>query len=264
MTKHLLPPEVEEYRTVFEQTQIESIRLLAKKGPTGRYDSKFGGEPYFPRDFQYPLDEDGKPMKLLAQVNFEDMPALKNYPKRGILQFYLTTNDVAYGLDYEPPHQQRYFRILYFEEVLRDEGKLVSDFSFLPAKKPNDEDFPVESESKITFTRQIELMTPFDYRFRETVPIPSAVWTFDVELKYEEMHDAFHHKVGGYGAFVQGDPRLESCTDYSSYTHLLFQIASDDDIDCCWGDGGVANFFITEEDLKNRFFDRVLYNWDCS
>ena len=31
-----------------------------------------------------------------------------------------------------------------------------------------------------------------------------------------------------------------------------------------WGDGGVANFFITEDDLKNREFNHVNYNWDCT
>lgn len=30
-----------------------------------------------------------------------------------------------------------------------------------------------------------------------------------------------------------------------------------------WGDSGVANFFITEEDLKNHRFENVNYNWDC-
>ncbi|MDE5859478.1 MAG: DUF1963 domain-containing protein, partial [Oscillospiraceae bacterium] len=31
-----------------------------------------------------------------------------------------------------------------------------------------------------------------------------------------------------------------------------------------WGDMGVANFFISENDLKNLDFSKVAYNWDCS
>ena len=34
--------------------------------------------------------------------------------------------------------------------------------------------------------------------------------------------------------------------------------------DIMWGDVGVANFFIRPEDLKNKDFSKVLYNWDCS
>jgi len=29
-------------------------------------------------------------------------------------------------------------------------------------------------------------------------------------------------------------------------------------------DGGVANFFITREDLVQRNFHKVMYTWDCS
>ncbi|ETJ18863.1 hypothetical protein Q604_UNBC18576G0001, partial [human gut metagenome] len=30
-----------------------------------------------------------------------------------------------------------------------------------------------------------------------------------------------------------------------------------------WGDGGVCNFFINKDKLKNLDFSDVLYNWDC-
>lgn len=29
-----------------------------------------------------------------------------------------------------------------------------------------------------------------------------------------------------------------------------------------WGDFGVANFFISKDDLKNKNFTKILYNWD--
>lgn len=30
-----------------------------------------------------------------------------------------------------------------------------------------------------------------------------------------------------------------------------------------WGDGGVANFLINQEDLKKGDFSNILYYWDC-
>ena len=36
-----------------------------------------------------------------------------------------------------------------------------------------------------------------------------------------------------------------------------------EDVEIMWGDSGVGNFFISEEDLKNLNFENVLYNWDC-
>ncbi|WP_368500184.1 DUF1963 domain-containing protein [Kingella sp. (in: b-proteobacteria)] len=48
---------------------------------------------------------------------------------------------------------------------------------------------------------------------------------------------------------------------------MLLQLdsdAGDDGIDkVLWGDAGVANFFITPEDLQLRDFSHVLFTWDC-
>ena len=30
-----------------------------------------------------------------------------------------------------------------------------------------------------------------------------------------------------------------------------------------WGDSGVGQFLIHEDDLRRRDFSRVVYNWDC-
>ncbi len=51
-----------------------------QKTETGRYDSKIAGDPYFPKHEPYPEDESGRPMKLLAQINFADMPGLPDFP----------------------------------------------------------------------------------------------------------------------------------------------------------------------------------------
>ncbi|MGN1033047.1 MAG: DUF1963 domain-containing protein, partial [Intestinibacter sp.] len=80
----------------------------------------------------------------------------------------------------------------------------------------------------------------------------------------EEYNSGDGIKIGGYPFFTQEDPREY---DYGGYNTLLLQIDSidddDEDIHIMWGDSGVGNFFISAEDLKNRDFSNVLYNWDC-
>lgn len=74
-----------------------------------------------------------------------------------------------------------------------------------------------------------------------------------------------NHWLLGYPYFTQSDPR-EYEEKYRYYDTLLFQMDSDygeEEDDILWGDAGVANFFMNREDLKNRNFDKVLYNWDC-
>lgn len=74
---------------------------------------------------------------------------------------------------------------------------------------------------------------------------------------------SFQHKLGGYPEFVKQDPREEGYLE--NHKILLFQLISEcyeGNAEICWGDGGLANFFITEKDLINKNFEKVLYHWD--
>ena len=74
--------------------------------------------------------------------------------------------------------------------------------------------------------------------------------------------NGFGHKIGGYPAFTQEDPREED----TSYDFLMLQLDSEfgDGKDrILWGDAGICNFFINSEKLKNLDFSDVIYNWDC-
>lgn len=53
------------------------------------WESRVGGMPYLPLNEKYPTNSEGTPLKLLAQINFAQMPKLENYPEKGILQFLL-------------------------------------------------------------------------------------------------------------------------------------------------------------------------------
>jgi uncharacterized protein YwqG len=69
--------------------------------------------------------------------------------------------------------------------------------------------------------------------------------------------------VGGFPHFTQGDYRPKD------YSELLLQIDSFDYNDgyentVMWGDGGVINFFIKPENLKNADFSDVYIGGDCS
>lgn len=71
-------------------------------------------------------------------------------------------------------------------------------------------------------------------------------------------------QIGGYGYFTQWDPRTED--HLSEYNVVLLQIDTDygaDEYTIMWGDGGIGNFFIQEDKLKQLDFSSVLYNWDC-
>ncbi|MEG0366532.1 MAG: DUF1963 domain-containing protein, partial [Coprobacillus sp.] len=70
------------------------------------------------------------------------------------------------------------------------------------------------------------------------------------------------HRIGGYPYFTQYDPRE---SDMEEHQILLLQIDTDsiDDKEIMWGDCGVGNFFITDNDLKSLDFSKVFFTWDC-
>ena len=93
----------------------------------------------------------------------------------------------------------------------------------------------------------------------------SSYYDLPDEILYEDEFNEFSgfgHKMFGYPAFTQEDPR--SSEKYDDYI-LLLQIDSVGigDKEIMWGDSGICNFFITKKDLENKNFSKVLYNWDC-
>ena len=242
-------------------------------------DSKFGGTPYIPKDGTLPTSVDGKPLFMLAQINCEQLPENTLYPKKGLLQFWIAATEAPlYGLDYEAPCSNDFKRVIYyptFGEALPIDD-FINDYTF------DDENLPFNSK------RQFALHFKKD---TESIPLEERD---DTQLFFEKWNEAFSthittideffdevpddiceeinayllkeptgHKIGGYPYFIEYDPREEN----DPHTFLLLQIDIDniEGEEICWGNlGGVANFFISPEDLAACQFDNVLYNWDCS
>jgi len=258
-----LPTELEEYRSQIETTIKSYIKITAKpENNLTPWQSKFGGTPYFPKGQQYPKDSKGKPLFLLAQINFAELPRLEPFPPHGILQFYIADNDL-YGLQFEDMIKQENFRICYFSEIFKDAGRLVTDFSFLPSSTF----LPVSRQCSLAFELNQQPISAYDYQFEANIfnnrnfPEPRENF-YEFLDNYEKLFRADGHKLGGYPYFTQSDPRWNE--KYKSMDlKLLLQVDTDSNANIMWGDAGVANFFIMESDLKKSVFSEVMYNWDC-
>lgn len=259
-----LPEELKPYREQIEKTLKPTVRVKAAKRKTTPFESKFGGNPYMPKGFEHPRDGEGNAMLLFAQINFEEVPHIEPMPQRGILQFFLSPTDDVYGLDFGDPTNQENFRVVYHAEVNRDETQLVTDFSYVP--EVDDEMPQICSEGRMSFELQHLPVSTESYEFEQLLDIDLEQETdrpnetlWDV---YVDVAEGEGHKIGGYPYFTQYDPR-ENDEEYQEYNILLFQADVDSDINLMFGDSGIANFFIKEEDLKQLNFSDVLYNWDC-
>ena len=81
---------------------------------------------------------------------------------------------------------------------------------------------------------------------------------------YRDIAQGSYHKLGGHPEFTQQDPRQEH-DGFDNYTINLLTMFSEDaeKFVTVWGDQGTANWLITPEQLKNRDFSKVLFEWSC-
>ena len=242
-------------------------------------DSKLGGIPYIPQGGALPTSVDGKPLFMLAQINCEQLPENTLYPKKGLLQFWIAATEAPlYGLDYEAPCSNDFKQVIYyptFGEALPIDD-FINDYTFdnenLPFNskrqfalhfKKDTESISLEERAatQLFFEKWNEAfstqITTIDEFFEE---VPNDICE---EINASLLKEPTGHKIGGYPYFTQVDPREEN----DPHTLLLLQIDIDNvgGEEICWGnEGGVANFFVSPEDMANCKFDDVLYNWDCS
>lgn len=282
-----LPDEMEKDREILEKTLkkiifMETERINDVEGlPVTT--SKFGGNPYFPKNADYPKNENGVPLSMLAQINFNEIftqqniseeleqdSELKYLPRKGILSFFIDYYDDVLGSDFGKNEKKTGYRVMYFPEI-EDSANLISDFRFLDQK--TDSFYPVvDGEYKLSFQILDQMVTMESCEWEKI--IGKEPYDYLEELNedsqdevYETYNDAYSggHQIGGYPFFTQWDPRA-AYENLDKYNFLLFQLDSDfqNKKNIMWGDAGIGNFFINIEDLKKLDFSNVLYTWDCS
>lgn len=218
------------------------------------WQSKFCGLPYLPEKNVYPRNSQGKYLYMIAQINFEELPRLEPYPEKGILQFWIEDDDL-YGMNFNDQTKQDSFKVVYYSDVQQE--NLVTDFSFLP--HPEYSPFTnTSAEYSLNFLQKKMPPCISDYHYHKFFSETDEAF----DETYIETYDSNGHRIGGYAHFTQEDPR-DWRNPHKEKEHLLLQIDTDDENQIMWGDCGVANFFISENDLKKKEFNNILYNYDC-
>ncbi|ADL34578.1 hypothetical protein bpr_I1843 [Butyrivibrio proteoclasticus B316] len=245
-----------------------------EKADIGLTDSKFGGYPYWPSNMEYPVNSEGDKLILLAQINLSDVSD-NRLPETGILQFFISCDDIN-GLDDEKGYKVVYHKDIdpsVTEASVKELGiRAASDLDH-----ENDEYMPLSKSYSLTFSEDTDFIGSSCNTF-ESVVAGELKSLYNIDMNEVEidgyyklygflnaddsdyLSEAFSnagHKMFGYPFFTQEDPRDNGENDI-----LLFQMDSDYK-DIMWGDSGVGGFFISEENLKNLDFDKVVYNWDC-
>jgi uncharacterized protein YwqG len=282
-----LPRVMAPYRDKIQHSALPYNAVNAQRIPSKPWESKFLGHPYLPKDFTYPRDRDGVAMRLLAQLNFAEMPPLPGYPTSGILQFYISpqmTSSAVFGslnTDVKSAEEhflqmlnQAYFRVVYHENISTDPAQLQQNTPFLIDNEHTV--LPISSEARLSFSPEIGYVLDGDYRFLRFLgqnpfdfydKVAGDNSSSDFRDGLREAYFKFAHKnplawVGGYAWFVQHDPRqMRPNEDWLLLLEIRSTSASEG-AEILWGDAGIGCFFIKRDDLQRRDFSKVLYYWD--
>lgn len=248
------------------------------------YSSKLGGVAYFPKEQEYPRNKDGQPLALVAQLNLSEIFAdssiaeacdadciLKSYPRTGMLSFFNDATDDLMGLEFKEPFSKTGYRVVYFPEIIKsDDSIALAEFNELAEIASDDcygalgmdQSYLITSSLKYTIP-SLEIATLDDenlLKFHDYTEnqLDEESGEDVIEALYDQASEICQgHAIGGYPMLTQSDPRREN----DDRAILLFQLDSVGDV--MLGDCGSMQFFISEEDLKNRDFSNVLYDWAC-
>lgn len=255
--------ELPEPLSPFREKLLDSKRSFIEieptlEAPAHPWQSCFGGRPYLPKGVSFPTSPEGEHLFFLAQINLSETPDLPPFPKQGMLQFYIF-DDAFFGMHPDDPYRQDHFRVVYHPEVVTDLSALQTDFSFLRSYG----DLPVypHLSSGMEFEKEEEVVPLTDQFFSRHLGSDFFKQFGELEWPlynyYGEQTSSEGHKMGGYAHFAQEDPRNEE------ELILLFQMDTDAEMEIMWGDMGTAKFFISEENLSNLDFSRVMFYWDA-
>lgn len=261
----------EMYERLKEKTELPVVRFTLKKETAGIFDSKIGGAFYVPKGMEVPKNEDtGNPLYLLTQLNFSQIPHIEDFPEKGVLQIFIAGDDDVYGMDFDDQTNQSCWCVRFIEEL----PEIISEEYIYETAWDEETALPmfkVENQYKLVGEMDRQTISYCDYRFEEYLGKycqgiigDEAISMADIEDDIMEILwnklSPYACQLGGYPCFTQSDPR-EYTEDIREAEILLFQLDTVEDI--MWGDSGVGNFFISREDLKNKDFSKVVYNWDC-
>lgn len=270
-----------------EATAMPAFKLIVDKETTPSLTgSKLAGLPYWPHDLPFPEPEhkglsSDEHLALLAQIDLADLGGDPRLPDHGLLQFFVTTDDLS-GLEFDVPMDtQRHFKVVWHETV--DPAITEQDVASLGILAATTDDiFPVYGEHALKIEPTTSCINPCDVRFDKAFQ-DACIKVFGDEFARDDLlwTDCFaddqynlffdligasempQHLIFGYPGFTQWDPRDEKAVE--DYDTLLLQLDSDCENPSIvmWGDSGVGNFFINSNAAARGDFSRVLYNWDC-
>ena len=236
----------------FKRKAIE-ICFDASEDAAGIGCSKHGGQPDVPEDFQWPLDNNNRPLSLLLQINCSDLTSLvsEDYlPKSGHLYFFYELGEQNWE------GAENSIRVIYIDTRYKELHRI---------------DFPKTLAN--------------EFRLKERVISFKTKDSYPSFQDLSNQNSEYQHIIDKVESFNEARNRLQSESSinaigtmfgYADLIHdvivndlnvniLLLQLFSieDDSYELLFGDCGNIYFYISPQDLKNKDFKNLKFELQC-
>ncbi|MBU1244636.1 DUF1963 domain-containing protein [Myxococcota bacterium] len=266
-----LPPAV-------AATELPSVRLRVAPSakPHQLGDSRIGGRPDLPKGTPWPIHA-GRPLSFLAQFRLADVPrpgSLIDLPSDGHLYFFYDVEGMPWGFD---PKDRGSWVVLYAPS-----GADLAPAAPDPGAKPPHE----FKAAAVEFAVEATLPDPMSDVVERLALDPVDDEDYAAFLRSKEDTDAtLESRILGHpqliqngmqlecqlasnGIYVGGpegyhDPHVAELKRAAADWRLLLQLDSHEDQGMMWGDSGRLYFWIREQDLRAKRFDRAWLILQC-
>lgn len=230
--------------------------------------TKIGGRPDLPRNVQWPIFEDGKPLAFMCQINLGELARVGTFveglPTNGLLSVFSVWGWL--GDENDP----RYPDVGWTEG---DDVHVIVHSTFdkefeRREAPPGARTFPAAG------VEVVPIISLPNHKIEPALAILN--WTKEEYDRFDEMQsdyraiqlghwlnnlDSFasHHLLGGYALFQQEYPKELLGRGLT----MFLQIGTDCFTQMCWGDGGEVTFYVDSNALKAGRFERIWAENQC-
>ncbi|WP_349854731.1 YwqG family protein [Bacteroides cellulosilyticus] len=215
--------------------------------------SKYGGQPDVPEDFQWPLDNNNRPLSLLLQINCSDLTPIapEDYlPKSGHLYFFYELGEQNWE------GAENSIRVIYIDTQHKELHRI---------------DYPKTLAN--------------EFRLKERVISFKTKDSYPAFQDFGNQNTEYNQLIDKVESFNEARSRLETESSsnaigtmfgYADLIHdvvvndlntniLLLQLSSieDDSYELLFGDCGNIYFYISRHDLQTKDFRHVKFELQC-
>lgn len=226
--------------------------------------SYIGGYPYCPDE--WPTIDD-VPATFLAQVNLAEFEVPDGFPTSGLLQWFVGRDD-TYGLEWNDGDTGREGLVVRYWSADQLDADSPDPDAEPPYDDEDEDETPVLDADPVALVGAVAFALPgesdeheegWEDLLDEIRDNPDDYGIDDVDDFLDGLRDLVTgHRIGGYPAFVQADPR-GGHPDQPG--RLLLQLDSDEHL--MFGDTGSAQLFGDPAALRRGDVSGIWWDWAC-